>query len=143
MSSSGQASNLIKFLEASASEVGRLCESTFAAVKALSGQLAGEGYEHVADATAREAAIEQRLQEFKQSLADHRPKFEDAKKREAFKEEVRFASMRPLVMPLCVHVCLCASVCLCVCDCVECKLPRFLQVQEPLSSVSLSFVCCV
>ncbi|EGD76823.1 paramyosin [Salpingoeca rosetta] len=87
--SSGQASNLLKFLEASEKEIGVLRESSLAAVQAISAKLEEEGFEFVSEARAREEALDQQLTDFKASLIDRRPAFEDAYKRECFKEEVQ------------------------------------------------------
>jgi hypothetical protein len=88
ISSSGQARNLLKFLESSAKEIAALDATSVAKLRALSSGLEQERFEFVAATKTRETELQTRLTQFTQSLKDKRPGFEDALEREKTREQV-------------------------------------------------------
>eukprot|EP00049_Salpingoeca_infusionum_P009182 m.152573 g.152573 ORF g.152573 m.152573 type:complete len:1745 (-) comp14262_c0_seq1:1421-6655(-) len=89
VTSSGQASNLLKFLEVSAKEIGNLKSTSFTAIQRVSAKLAEAQFENLAEAHQREQDLLCQLDQFAQLLTDKKPAFEDAFKRELFKEETQ------------------------------------------------------
>lgn len=78
-------------------EIGVLRNSSLSAVRSISAKLEEEGFEFLAEARKREEDLDKQLADFKSTLVERRPAFEDAYKRESFKEEVRVLSCQPLL----------------------------------------------
>lgn len=89
VSSSGQARNLIKLLDASVREIESLRTSSLAALCELGARLKAENYERAETVLAREAQLHARTTELEQLLLAKKPGFEDALAREALREQVR------------------------------------------------------
>eukprot|EP00055_Hartaetosiga_balthica_P008816 m.33924 g.33924 ORF g.33924 m.33924 type:complete len:1745 (+) comp6485_c0_seq2:13-5247(+) len=102
VTSTGMASNILKFLTASEQEIVSLRSTSFEALKSISTTLQSENYEHVDAVKKREAELDTKLSTFNESLISRRPAFEDAYEREMYKEE----TLRSVK----VHQDLCANV---------------------------------
>ena len=89
ITSSGQARNLLKFLDNSAKEIAALDATSVAKLRALSAGLEQERFEFVKATKDRETELQSRLVQFTQLLKDKRPGFEDALLREETREQVR------------------------------------------------------
>lgn len=88
VSSSGQAKNLLKLLDASVREIESLRSSTLAELCELGGRLKAENYEQINTVSSREEELRKRTDALEQLLHAKKPGFEDALARESTREQV-------------------------------------------------------
>lgn len=88
VSSSGQAKNLLKLLDASVREIESLRSSTLAELCELGARLKAENYEQINVVLGREQELKKRTDDLEQLLHDKKPGFEDALARESLREQV-------------------------------------------------------